>query len=67
MAKTCYFCANGIKEVDYKDIEVLAHFMSENGDILSGKKTGACAKHQKKLNKAIERARFMSLLPYTTI
>jgi len=63
----CYFCTNGIKNIDYKEVEILSRFMSEWGGILSAKRTGTCRKHQRKLNQAIERARFMALLPYTAI
>jgi len=64
--KQCYFCANNIKNIDYKDAELLEHFLSPEGSIVSARRKGTCRKHQKKLVKAIERARFMALLPYTT-
>ena len=64
--KQCYFCANNIIDINYKDVEILNHFLSPEGDIISARRKGTCRKHQKKLIKAIERARFMALLPYTT-
>ena len=64
--KSCYFCLNGLKEVDYKDTKVLQRFISSYAKILPRKKTGICAKHQRKLAQAIKRARFMALIPYTT-
>lgn len=53
----------GIKDIDYKD-ERLKEFLSEHGKILSRRVTGSRAKHQRRLTRAIKRARFMSLLPY---
>lgn len=64
MRKNCYFCTNHIEEIDYKEIEILRRFLSPQGKILSRKKRGTCAKHQRKLTKAIKRARMMSLLPF---
>ncbi len=60
----CFFCVNNINEIDYKNINVLKKFISPYGEILPSKKTGVCAKHQKKLSKAIKRARIMALLPF---
>jgi small subunit ribosomal protein S18 len=62
--QTCYFKQNGIKHVDYKDVELLKRFINPHARILSKKKTGVSAEYQKKLSVAIKRARFMALLPY---
>ncbi len=62
--KDCYFCSNNINYIDYKNIELLKKFTTESGKILSGRTTGTCAKHQRKLKKAIKRARIMALLPF---
>jgi len=59
----CYFCQHNIKEIDFNETEVLRKFISALGKIKSRKKTGACAKHQRKLSKAIKRARHLGLLP----
>ena len=64
--RACYFCLNGLRDVDYKDIRVLQKLISGYAKILPTKKTGICAKHQRKLATAIKRARFMALIPYTT-
>jgi len=64
MKKECYFCTKGIEEIDYKDIEILRRFISPYGKILPRKKRGTCAKHQRKLTKAIKRARIMALLSF---
>jgi small subunit ribosomal protein S18 len=58
----CYFCKKNIQEIDYKDIEVLNHFVSGLGKIRAKKRTGACSKHQRKLAKAIKQARHLGLI-----
>ncbi len=63
--KHCYFKANNIKEIDYKDVELLRRFTSSYGKIVPRKRSGVSAKYQRKLATAIKRARFMALLPYT--
>ncbi len=62
--KNCYFCKNGIDEVDYKDSDLLKKFTTPSGKILSSRLTRVCPKHQRKLNQAIKRAREIALLPY---
>lgn len=61
----CRFTAEGIKQVDYKDVELLKDFISENGKIIPARITGTKAKYQRQLTTAVKRARFLSLLPYT--
>jgi len=63
--KFCRFTAEGVTEIDYKDIEVLKHYVSETGKIVPSRITGTKAKYQRQLAKAIKRARYLSLLPYT--
>ncbi len=62
--KVCYFTANKITHIDYKDVELLKKFISERGKILPRRVTGTSAKYQRKLTVAIKRARQMALLPY---
>jgi small subunit ribosomal protein S18 len=62
----CYFKQNGIKYVDYKDIELLKKFLNPHARILSKKRTGVSTEYQKKLSVAVKRARFMALLPYVS-
>lgn len=62
--KVCYFTANGITHIDYKDVDLLKKFISERGKILPRRVTGTNAKYQRKLTVAIKRARQMALLPY---
>lgn len=63
--KQCFFCSQNSKDIDYKDTELLRRFMSPFSKIISQKKSGTCAKHQRQITQAIKRARYMSLLPYT--
>ena len=53
------------KVIDYKDPDTLKTFVSENGKIMSSRYTRLSAKEQRKLNKAIKRARLLGLLPFT--
>jgi len=61
----CYLCQKNIKEIDFKDTQLLRKFLSGSAKIKSKKKTGTCSKHQRQLTKAIKRARHLGLLPYT--
>ena len=61
--KVCYFCAEK-KVADYKNVELLDRFISDQGKILPRRVTGNCAKHQRSLAIAIKRAREVALLPY---
>ena len=63
--KFCKFTAEGIDHVDYKDLETLKEFVSENGKIVPSRITGTRARYQRQLGTAIERARFLALIPYT--
>jgi len=64
--KVCYFTANGITHIDYKDTDLLKKFISERGKILPRRVTGTNAKYQRKLTVAIKRSRTMALLPFVT-
>jgi len=63
--KYCRFTAEGITEVDYKDLELLKAYITETGKIVPSRITGTKAKYQRQLSKAIKRARYLALLPYT--
>lgn len=63
--KYCRFTAEGVKEIDYKDLETLKAYISETGKIVPSRITGTKAKYQRQLAKAIKRARYLSLIPYT--
>ena len=62
--KFCRFTAEGIKEIDYKDLAILKGNVAENGKIVPSRITGTSAKYQRQLATAIKRARFLALLPY---
>lgn len=63
--KMCYFTANKIEHIDYKDVYLLKKFIMENGKIVPSRITGTKARYQHKLAKAIKLARFLALLPYS--
>lgn len=63
--KYCRFTAEGILDIDYKDINLLKQNVSESGKIVPSRITGTSAKYQRQLATAIKRARFLALLPYT--
>ncbi|WP_255989031.1 30S ribosomal protein S18 [Chitinolyticbacter albus] len=65
--KFCRFTAEGIKDIDYKDIGLLKDFIAENGKIIPARITGTKARYQRQLSAAIKRARFLALLPYTDL
>jgi small subunit ribosomal protein S18 len=63
--KFCRFSAEGITQIDYKDIALLKNYITESGKIVPSRITGTSAKYQRQLSTAIKRARFLALLPYT--
>lgn len=62
--KYCRFTAEGVKEIDYKDLDTLKEYITETGKIVPSRITGTSAKYQRQLAKAIKRARYLALLPY---
>ncbi|MGI6032292.1 MAG: 30S ribosomal protein S18 [Coriobacteriales bacterium] len=63
--KRCPFCKDDVKYIDYKDTQMLRHYITDRGKIKSRRVTGVCTQHQHALATAIKRAREMALLPYT--
>ncbi len=63
--KFCRFTAEGIKEIDYKDLDILKEYVSETGKIVPSRISGTKAKYQRQLATAVKRARYLALLPYT--
>jgi|TARA_B100000035_G_C20562814_1_gene363320 small subunit ribosomal protein S18 len=61
----CRFSAEGIDEVDYKDVSILKDFITENGKLIPARITGTKARYQRQLSTAVKRARFLALLPFT--
>lgn len=63
--KFCRFTAEGVTEIDYKDLDTLKSYITETGKIVPSRITGTKARYQRQLATAIKRARFAALLPYT--
>ena len=61
----CAFCVDHVREIDYKDVSRLRRYLSDRGKIEPRRKTGTCAKHQRRLSVALKNARHMALMPYT--
>lgn len=65
--KVCRLCADGIKQVDYKDTEFLLKFLTEKGKIIPRRITGNCAQHQRILAGAVKRSRHAAIVPFVII
>src|SRR5690606_15081837 len=63
--KFCKFTAEGVKEIDYKDLNTLRQYLTENGKIVPSRVTGTKSRYQRQLSTAVKRARFLALIPYT--
>lgn len=63
--KFCRFTVEGIKEIDFKDMDILKSYITETGKIVPSRITGTSARYQRQLATAIKRARYIALLPYT--
>lgn len=63
--KFCKFTADGVKQIDYKDLETLRAYISETGKIVPSRITGTKARYQRQLSTAVKRARHLALIPYT--
>ena len=61
----CRFTAEGVKEIDYKDLNTLKAYITETGKIVPSRITGTKARYQRQLSRAVKRARFLALLPYS--
>lgn len=60
----CFLCSQNLKEIDYKDTEILKRFISSQAKLIDPKFTGICARHQRGLARSVKRARIMALLPF---
>jgi small subunit ribosomal protein S18 len=63
--KFCRFTAEGIEQIDYKDLGILKAYITETGKIVPSRITGTKSHYQRQLAVAVKRARFLALLPYT--
>lgn len=62
--RVCAFCVDKVKQIDYKDVNTLQRYVTDQGKIRGRRQTGTCARHQHQLARAIKRARHLALLPY---
>ncbi|MBN1829736.1 MAG: 30S ribosomal protein S18 [Deltaproteobacteria bacterium] len=62
--KVCRFCVESELKIDYKNADILFHFLTERGKIVPRRISGTCAKHQRELTVAIKRARNLALIPF---
>jgi small subunit ribosomal protein S18 len=63
--RVCQFCTDRNAVIDYKQVDTLRRYVTEDGKIRPRRQTGACAKHQRALTTAIKRARHLAMLPFT--
>ena len=62
----CRFCREKVDEVDYKDLAALHRIVTAQGKMLSRKRSGNCAQHQRSCRRALKRSRFIALMPFVT-
>ncbi|SIT72464.1 SSU ribosomal protein S18P [Ectothiorhodosinus mongolicus] len=63
--KYCRFTAEGVEQIDYKDLNTLKNYITETGKIVPSRITGTSARYQRQLAAAIKRARYLALLPFS--
>lgn len=63
--RVCQFCTDHSVKIDYKQADLLRRYITDSGKIRPRRQSGACAKHQREIARAIKRARHLALLPYT--
>jgi small subunit ribosomal protein S18 len=63
--RECQFCTDASVAIDYKNVELLRRYTTDEGKIRPRRQTGACAKHQRAIARAIKRARHLALLPFS--
>ncbi|MCI0520961.1 MAG: 30S ribosomal protein S18 [Chloroflexi bacterium] len=63
--RVCQFCTDPSVTIDYKNIDLLRRYVTEDGKIRPRRQTGACARHQREMARAIKRARHLALLHFT--
>jgi len=62
--KICQFCADKNITIDYKQVDMLRRYITDDGKIRPRRQTGTCARHQRELAREIKRARHLALLPF---
>ncbi|MCA1900415.1 MAG: 30S ribosomal protein S18 [Chloroflexi bacterium] len=63
--KFCQFCADKALTIDYKKVDLLRKYVTEEGKIRPRRQTGACARHQRAIAAAVKQARHVALLPFS--
>ena len=63
--RICKYCTDKTLFIDYKDPQALKYFVTERGKIVPRRISGNCARHQRKVQLAVKRARNIALLPFT--
>ncbi|MBI4135586.1 30S ribosomal protein S18 [Candidatus Uhrbacteria bacterium] len=63
--KACHFCVNNVGDPDFKDVNLLKRFVSMGMKIMPQRRSGLCAKHQRKVARTIKHARTLAIMPYT--
>ena len=63
--KVCQFCTGELEVTAYHDDRMLRRFISDTAKILPRRRTGVCAKHQRRLATTLKRARTLALIPIT--
>ncbi len=61
----CRFTAEGIEEIDYKDLNIIKNYVTESGKIIPSRISGTKTRYQRQLSTAIKRARYLALIPYS--
>jgi len=61
----CRFTAEGVDEIDYKDLNTLKNYVSESGKIIPSRISGTKTRYQRQLSTAVKRARYLALIPYS--
>jgi len=62
----CRFCRENATHIDYKDTQTLQKLVTTRGKLLSRKRSGNCARHQRQAKRALKRARFLALIPFVS-
>jgi|SRR3954451_23388042 len=63
--KMCKFCADEAIKIDYKDASLLKYFITDRGKLVPRRLSGNCAKHQREISTAVNRARMIALMPFS--
>ncbi len=62
--RVCFFCANEIETLDYKDVNAVSKYITERGKIKPRRVTSTCAKHQRMVANTVKRSRHMAYIPF---